>query len=113
MNIQINTDHNIEGNEKFSTYVTGVIQDSFSRFSKQLTHVEVHFSDQNSSKNGTMDKRCLIEVRISGRKNTAVSHDADSVDEALMGAAEKMKHTVEHTLDRTSSKHSIVEIMEL
>ena len=112
MNIQINTDHNIEGNEKFSTYVTGVVQDEFSRFSNQLTHVELHFSDQNSSKVGTMDKRCVMEVRITGRKSTAVTCDASTIDEALMGAVEKMKHSIDHTLGRSSSKQSTVEIWE-
>jgi hypothetical protein len=113
MNIQINTSNNLDGSEKFSNYVTGVIRDSFSRFSDQLTHVELHFSDQNSNKNGARDKRCLIEVRISGRKNTAVTHDADSIDEALIGASDKMIHTLEHTFGKTSSKQSEVVIMEL
>ena len=112
MNIQINTDHNIDGGEKFSSYVSGVISDSFSRFSNQLTHVELHFSDQNSSKVGTMDKRCTIEVRISGRKSTAVHCDANTVDEALMGATDKMIHNLEHTFGKTSSKYSEVVILD-
>lgn len=112
MNIQINTDHNIEGSEKFSNYVSGVVSDAFSRFSNQLTHVELHFSDQNSAKNGSMDKRCTIEVRISGRKSTAVTCDANSVDEALVGATDKMIHNIEHTLGKTSSKQSTVQILD-
>jgi hypothetical protein len=112
MNIQINTDHNVDGSEKFSSYVTGVVQGTFARFSGQLSHVELHFSDQNSSKTGTMDKRCVIEVRITGRKSTAVTCDASTIDEALIGATEKMKNSIEHTLGRTSSKHSTVEILE-
>lgn len=112
MNIQINTDHNIDGGEKFSSYVSGVVQEAFARFSNQLTHVELHFTDQNSSKSGIMDKRCVMEVRITGRKSTAVTSDANTIDEALMGATEKMKHSIEHTLGRSSSKQSVVEIWE-
>ena len=100
MNIQINTDNHIEGGEKFSHYVSGVVSDAFKRFSNQLTHVDVHFSDQNSSKIGVMDKRCMIEVRITGRKSTAVTSNANSIDEALTGATEKMKHSIENTLGR-------------
>lgn len=102
MNIQINTDNHIEGGEKFSDYVSGVVVSAFKRFSNQLTHVDVHFSDQNSSKVGVNDKRCMIEVRITGRKSTAVTSDANSIDEALMGATEKMKHSIENTLGRTN-----------
>ena len=102
MDIQINTGNHIDGGERFSEYVTGVVSQAFSRFSTQLTHVDVHFSDQNSSKNGIMDKRCLIEVRITGRKSTAVSSDASSIDEALLSATEKMKHSIESTLAKAN-----------
>lgn len=101
MNIQVNTDNNINGSKEFSSYVMGVINQAFSRFSTQLSHVDVHFSDQNSSKNGVMDKRCLMEVRITGRKSTAVTSDANSLDEALAEATEKMKHSLESTLKRS------------
>lgn len=102
MNIQVNTGNHIEGGERFTDYVSGVLAQAFSRFSTQLTHVDVHFSDQNSSKTGTRDKRCLIEVRITGRKSTAVSSDANSIDEALLSATEKMKHSIENTLKRAN-----------
>lgn len=102
MNIQINTDNHIEGGERFSDYVSGVVASAFKRFGHQLTHVDVHFSDQNSSKVGINDKRCMIEVRITGRKSTAVTNDANSIDEALMGATEKMKHSIENTLGRAN-----------
>lgn len=103
MNIQINTDNHIDGGQKFSDYVSGVVSSAFGRFSNQLTHVDVHFSDQNSSnKIGSNDKRCMIEVRIAGRKSTAVTNDASSIDEALIGATEKMKHSIESTLGRAN-----------
>jgi hypothetical protein len=98
MNIQVNTDHNIDGSTKFVTYVDEVIKDAFSRFSDRLTHVQVHFSDQNGPKEGNMATRCLMEVRIAGCKSTAVSSNGNSTDEALEGAVEKMKHSIEHTL---------------
>jgi hypothetical protein len=103
MNIQINTGNHIDGSQKFSDYVSGVVTSAFTRFSNQLTHVDVHFSDQNSSsKVGTNDKRCMIEVRITGRKSTSVTSDANSIDEALLEATEKMKHSLKNTLDRTN-----------
>lgn len=102
MNIQVNTGNHIKGGERFSEYVSGIVSHAFNRFSSQLTHVDVHFSDQNSSKVGAMDKRCLIEVRITGRKTTAVSSDADSIDEALLSATEKMKNSIENTIGRAN-----------
>ncbi|MBC7428591.1 MAG: hypothetical protein H7336_08275 [Bacteriovorax sp.] len=104
MNIQISTDKNIDGGEKFSTYVNGVVNQAVSGFNTQITHVGVHFSDQNSSKIGFQDKRCVVEFHIAGRSTTAVTHDADSVDEALLGAVEKARHSIEHTLGRMNKR---------
>lgn len=100
MNIQISTDKNIDGGEKFSNYVNGVITQALHTFHTQITSIGVHFSDQNSSKIGYQDKRCVLEYRMAGRGATAVTHDADSVDEALNGAVEKLSHSIEHTLGK-------------
>ena len=104
MNIQISTDKNIDGGEKFSTYVNGVVNDAISGFNKHITHVGVHFSDQNSSKAGLEDKRCVVEFHIAGRNSTAVSFDANSVDEALAGAVEKVRHSIGHTLGKLKKR---------
>ncbi|MBC7714601.1 MAG: hypothetical protein H7177_14745 [Rhizobacter sp.] len=104
MNIQISTDKNIDGGEKFSTYVNGVVNEAVAGFNTQITRVGVHFTDQNSSKVGFQDKRCVMEYHIAGRSTTAVSHDADSVDEALAGAVEKARHSIEHTLGKIKNR---------
>lgn len=100
MNIHISTDKNIEGGERFSTYVNGVISQALSSFNTQITSVGVHFTDQNSSKVGFLDKRCVLEYKMAGRSATAVTHDANSVDEALIGAVEKLNHSLEHTIGK-------------
>ncbi len=100
MNIQISTDKNIDGGEKFSSYVNGVITQALNGFNTQITSVGVHFTDQNSSKIGYQDKRCVVEYRMAGRGPAVVTHDADSVDEALNGAVEKLNNSIEHTLGK-------------
>ena len=52
MQIQIHTGHNIEGHEALATQVSGVVEESLSRFSDRITHVDVHLSDENSDKKG-------------------------------------------------------------
>lgn len=103
MDIQVNTDNHIKGSEKFSAYVSNVVEGAVSNFRDQISHVGVHVSDQNSSKSGFNDKRCRMEARIIGRKTTAVTHDADSIDEAVMGAAEKIRNSIESTLGKKRS----------
>jgi hypothetical protein len=58
MQIQINTDSNIDGNDRLVHQVEAVVRDALDRFSAQITRVEVHLSDENSgTKFGTDDKR--------------------------------------------------------
>ena len=98
MLIQINTDNNIEGSERLSKYFSGVIQSSLDRFDEHITRIEAHLSDENSQKEGPNDKRCMLEVRVKGLKPIAVSHKAESLDLAVTGAVDKMKHTLETTI---------------
>jgi hypothetical protein len=46
MQIQINTDHHIEGHEALAAWATGEVKSGLSRFSASVTKVEVHLSDQ-------------------------------------------------------------------
>lgn len=100
MKIQVNTDSNIEGGEALAAHVKGVVESALSRCSDRITRVEVHLSDQNGGKSGQDDKRCMMEARLEGRRPTAATHQAASMDEAVEGAAAKLKRSIENTLDR-------------
>jgi len=100
MHIQINTDSNIEGREKLASHVKGVVEGALSRFSDRISRVEVHLSGQNGDKSGQDDKRCMMEARVEGRQPTAVTHQAASLGDAVDGAADKLKRSLESTLQR-------------
>ena len=100
MQIQINTDHNIEGREELAAHVKGVVESVLDRVSDRITRVEVHLSDENGSKNGQADQRCMMEARLGGRQPTAVTHHAATLDLAVDGAAAKLLSSIEHTLGR-------------
>jgi len=100
MQIQVNTDHNIEGREALAAHVEATITKSLSHFSQHITRVEVHLSDENADKSGQHDKRCMIEVRLEGRQPTAVTCEAPTVHQAVAGAADKMKSSLHSTLEK-------------
>lgn len=100
MQIQVNTDSNIEGREKLTAHVTGVVESALNRFSDRITRVEVHLSDQNGDKTGQDDKRCTMEARIKGRQPMAVTHDAATLDQAVDGAADRIQRSIESALGR-------------
>jgi ribosome-associated translation inhibitor RaiA len=100
MQIQINTDRNIQGHEAVADTVRATVEDALRRFSANITRVEVHLADENADKHGRKDKRCMIEARFEGRPPLAVTHHDETVAQAIDGAAEKMVHMLEHTLGR-------------
>ncbi len=100
MQIQVNTDDNIEGREELIQHVGAEMRNSLGRFSDQITRIEIHLSDENAGKSGSNDKRCLMEARLAGRKPEAVSHEANTIEEAFNGAAGKLRRSLESTLGR-------------
>lgn len=100
MQIQVNTDNNIEGREALANHVRAVVATALSRHEERITRVEVHLSDQNSGKGGSDDKRCVMEVRLTGRQPVAVTDDAATVEAAVEGAVGKLERLIETTLGR-------------
>ena len=100
MTIQFNTDKNITGSEEKSAPLIAFLTTDLSRFSKQITRLEVHLSDENGHKDGQNDVRCLIEARLEGRQPIAVTNDANTSSLAVRGASDKLKNALETIVGR-------------
>jgi len=103
MTIQFNTDNNIKVSEELRIPLISLISEKLSRFGHQITRVEVHLSDENGDKEGFNDKRCMIEARLSGMKPIAVTNHANNHEEAVEGAVEKLKTSLDTILGRLSN----------
>lgn len=91
MQIQINTDKNVTGSKGLIASSTSLISEYLSRFSEQITRVEVHFSDEDGNKDGFNDKRCMVEARLAGMNPIAVINYANTHEQAVFGALDKLK----------------------
>jgi ribosome-associated translation inhibitor RaiA len=100
MQIQFNTDKNVSGSEELIASTTSLISEELSRFSQQITRVEVHLSDEDGNKNGLNDKRCLLEARLAGMKPIAVTNHANTHEQAVNGAIDKLKTSLEKITGR-------------
>lgn len=100
MQIQINTDKNIEGNERLVTFYTEEIEKELAHFEDKITTVVVRFKDENSDKVSKNDKQCVIEVRIEKKEPVAVTEHADTVEQAFHGAISKMKRVLTTTYEK-------------
>jgi hypothetical protein len=52
MIIQFKTDKNLNGTEDFTASYIAQIVDELSRYSHQITRIEVHLSDEDGNNNG-------------------------------------------------------------
>ena len=104
MIIQINTDNNVEGSEKFSDYFTSIIGQELAKFDK-ITRIELHLSDENGRKGGQSDKRCLLEARLEGKQPIAVTNNANTYKEAVDGAIDKLKASLETVIGKMRNHH--------
>ena len=103
MQVQIHTDHHIEGTEAMNKWVSSAVTDALARFSGQISRVEVHLSDENGGKKTSPEnKQCMLEARLEGHPPLAVKHHAGNLNQALDGAAVKLVRLIENTLGRTA-----------
>lgn len=104
MQVQVHADSSIQGSERLSHSVEAAVQGAVRRWVERITRVEVHLSDLNRHKGGADDKRCMMEARLGGLQPIAVIHAAGTVAEAVDGAADKLKKTLENTLGRLKDR---------
>ncbi|HMS83955.1 MAG TPA: HPF/RaiA family ribosome-associated protein [Nitrospira sp.] len=104
MQIQVNTDNNIQGRETIVSLVETSVEGAVGRFRDRITRVEAHLSDTNSHKTKGDDIRCVLEARLAGHQPIAVSHQAPTVDLAVSEAAGKLERSIESTLGRLNDR---------
>lgn len=100
MQVQINTNDSLKVHKSESAQVHQIVEDALGRFEERITRVEMHLSDENATKGGPGDKRCLLEARLKGQKPLAVSNLASSFILAVEGAAEKLARTIKSDVGR-------------
>ncbi|MBR9990578.1 MAG: HPF/RaiA family ribosome-associated protein [Gemmatimonadetes bacterium] len=101
MQIQVNTDRNVEGTQAFEEEVRTMIARTLDRFSERVTRIEAHVSDSNSgAKGGGADIRCVLEARLAGMNPISVRHQAATPEQAVAGATEKLEKMLQRTHDR-------------
>ncbi len=108
MQVQVNTDKNIEGGgERLAEYVKTTLSARLRRFGAQITRVEAHLSDESSHKSHGSDKKCVLEARPAGLQPVVVTHLAATLDQAISGAAEKLERVLDSTFGHLNHPKSV------
>jgi hypothetical protein len=98
MQVLVNCDDPICGDEELIQRVEGVIEGTLERFGDYVFRVEVRLSDLNSDKPGDRDKVCSLEARMAGATSVIAKHDAPTLAEAIHVAAGKLESLVGQAL---------------
>lgn len=91
MQIKINTDHNIHGDERLKEIAREIVSHGVAHLLGRLTRIEVHLQNASATRAGPQDIRCMIEARPEGMKPVAVTHNDANVEAALRGGARKLR----------------------
>ena len=105
MDVQFNTDNQIEATEALEARANEIVEAALGRFSGHLTRIELHLADENSpQKGGSNDIRCTMEARPEGlRPLAATHHDADP-DAAMRGAAKKLQRALDSEFGKLDAR---------
>jgi ribosome-associated translation inhibitor RaiA len=103
LKIQVNTGHDINGGEELIHRAESVVERILGHLAKHLSRIEVHISDENREKGGEHDKRCMMEARLDGHQPIAVTHEAQTYEQSIEGAADKLKSLLDHVIGRLHS----------
>ena len=105
MTIQFESAHSVKANEEFKAPLIATITEKLSRFNHQITKLEVHLSDENGNKEGLNDKRCLLEAHVEGMPATVAKNHAETYEQAVEGAIDKLKASLISTMGRLENHH--------
>ena len=106
MQIQVNSGNSLPVDDELIHTAESIARRSLGRFEERLTRLEIHVNDLNSHKGGAQDKRCQIEARPAGMDPVSASHDADNIEAAMRGAAQKLERLLDTTFGRLADKRT-------
>lgn len=106
MFVQIRTDNQIHSDAEANERLSERVREKLGRYDQRLTHVEVHISDTTGPKGGANDKRVSLEARPTGHQPVAVHHDANRIEDAVSGAADKAARALDRVFGKIEGRRS-------
>jgi hypothetical protein len=91
MQFQLNTDANIQGNERLAEVAETLVTAELGHLTDRLSRIEVHLADVSGGKGGHGAIHCTVEARPEGMQPQTVTHHDADVDAAMIGAAKKIR----------------------
>jgi ribosome-associated translation inhibitor RaiA len=104
MQIQVHTDKNVNVSDGVVRRIEAELGSALSRFSDQITRVDVHLGNESAGRSGGTVTRCMLEARPAGQQPVAVTHHATSLGEACSGAVHKLETLLQSKFGRANNR---------
>lgn len=98
MLIEVSTDRHIHGRVSLMERVYALVEASVGRHAARVSRVVVHLGEEGGA--NLDDVRCAMEVRLAGLGRSGVTHRAGRIEDAISGAATKLRRAVERAVVR-------------
>ena len=104
MLVQVNFG-DVEHSDALETRVRDEVRDALKHHEDQITRIEAHLRDDNSShKHGADDKRCTLEARVAGRDPVTVEEASDDLYKSIHLCAKKLGRLIDHTFEKLADR---------
>lgn len=104
MLIQVQTDNQIKSDSEANGRLEERVRERLRHHAERLTRVEVYVSDVDGPKGGGADKQVRLEARPSGRDPVTVTENGDTIEAAVIGAADKAARALEKSFGRITGR---------
>lgn len=104
MQVQFNSDNQVEGDTDMAARVEEIARARVSRIEQHLTRMEIHVGDVDGPRNGVEGKRCAIEVRPAGMSPISATDHAANVESAVAGAADRILAAYDRQVGKRTSR---------
>jgi len=100
MQVQVNCGNGAQAKETLERWANEFLGESLARFRGELTSVQMQLSDEAKGKKGGDDMRCTLEARLAAHQPIAVTNNAETQDEAIRGATQKLINALDHAFGK-------------
>ncbi len=100
MNIQLNADKILNVHETFGNHLEEIISKKLQRFSEHITTLEIHITDENGTKTGPNDIKCILEAHLKGMQSIIVTAIENTLEQSVHRAIDKLKDSLDSIIGR-------------
>jgi len=101
MTILINADKILKVHEPFENQLKDRLSAELKRFSEYISEIELHITDENGIKTGSNDIKSVLEAHLKGMKSVVVTEKADTLDQSVNAAIDKIKDSLESAIGKS------------